>query len=112
MSFKLNKASEQASLTYRSGYFVPFNLLAGEARYLKGSHRREVTKEKKDCQGIYHLVLQRAMAELCSQLFYNTVMVSLPDTQHCSVPQLCEQSHSSLLVTAKSGFHLALCGRT
>lgn len=48
MSFKLNKASEQASLTYSSGYFVPFNLLAGEARYLKGFHRREVTKEESE----------------------------------------------------------------
>lgn len=47
MPFKLNKASEQALLTYTSGYFITFNPLVGEARYLKGSQRGEVTKRLK-----------------------------------------------------------------
>lgn len=48
MPFKLNKASKQELLIYISGYFIQFNLLAGEARYLKGVHRREATEMAKE----------------------------------------------------------------
>ena len=48
MPFKLNKASEQELLIYISGYFTWFNLLAREARCLKGAHRRKSTEMAKE----------------------------------------------------------------
>lgn len=48
MPFTLNKASRQELLMSISGYFTRFNLLAGEARDLKGDHRRGATEMDKE----------------------------------------------------------------